>query len=176
MGEEDVYYFDIKEFMKKGHSFKDYICPDTFEFKKDYFKMGNRYGRVLYLKEYATFLKDDIASELTDLNRNMMLSIDINPMTTDEALKLVEGKRLGVEKNIADWQRRQNEHNNFSAIIPYEFEQQREVIKDMLNDITNRNQKLFVCNIIIAHTADSKEELDSDTETIITNARKRLCK
>ena len=46
----------------------------------------------------------------------------------------------------------------------------------MLNDITNRNQKLFVCNIIIAHTADSKEELDSDTETIITNARKRLCK
>ena len=54
VGEEDIFHFDIKEFMKKGHSFKDYICPDTFEFKSDYFKMGDRYGRVLYLKEYAT--------------------------------------------------------------------------------------------------------------------------
>ena len=45
-----------EEFMKKGHSFKDYICPDTFEFKSDYFKMGDRYGRVLYLKEYAVEL------------------------------------------------------------------------------------------------------------------------
>ena len=33
--------------MRKGHSFKDYICPDTFEFEKDYFRMGDRYGRVL---------------------------------------------------------------------------------------------------------------------------------
>ena len=48
VGEEDLYKFDIKECMRKGHSFKDYICPDTFEFKADYFKMGERYARVLY--------------------------------------------------------------------------------------------------------------------------------
>lgn len=50
VGEEDLYKFDIKQCMRKGHSFKDYICPNTFEFKSDYFKMGDRYGRVLYLK------------------------------------------------------------------------------------------------------------------------------
>ena len=40
------FHFDIQESMRKGHSFKDYICPDTFEFEKDYFRMGDRYGRV----------------------------------------------------------------------------------------------------------------------------------
>jgi len=25
--------------MRKGHSFKDAICPDTFEFEKDHFVM-----------------------------------------------------------------------------------------------------------------------------------------
>ena len=68
VGEEDLYNFDIRTFMKKGHSFKDYICPNTFEFKSDYFKMGDRYGRVLYLKEYASYIRDDIITELTDLN------------------------------------------------------------------------------------------------------------
>ena len=50
--------------MRKGHSFKDYICPDTFEFEKDYFRMGDRYGRVLFLREYASYIKDDMIAEL----------------------------------------------------------------------------------------------------------------
>ena len=54
------FHFDIQESMRKGHSFKDYICPDTFEFEKDYFRMGDRYGRVLFLREYASYIKDDI--------------------------------------------------------------------------------------------------------------------
>ena len=45
VGEESSFHFDIKETRKKGHDFKDYICPDTMEFEKDYFKMGNRYGK-----------------------------------------------------------------------------------------------------------------------------------
>ena len=47
---------------KKGHDFKDYICPDTMEFEKDYFKMGNRYGRVLFLREYASYIKEQYGS------------------------------------------------------------------------------------------------------------------
>lgn len=174
-GEENSFSFDLIKSMKKGHSFNDMICPDTFEFKSDYFKMGDRYGRVLYLKEYATYLKDDIASELTDLNKNMMLSIDIKPMSIEKAIREAEKRRLGVEKNISDWQRRQNENNNFSAVIPYSLEQQREASKEMLNDLTNRNQKMFLCNLIIVHTADSKEELDSDTENLKLAAGKYLC-
>jgi len=46
--------------MRKGHDFKDYICPDSFEFEKDYFRIGNRYGRVIFLREYAAYIKDSI--------------------------------------------------------------------------------------------------------------------
>ncbi|MCB6490513.1 class B sortase [Dorea sp. 210702-DFI.3.17] len=58
VGDESSFHFDIKETRKKGHDFKDYICPDTMEFEKDYFKMGNRYGRVLFLREYASYMND----------------------------------------------------------------------------------------------------------------------
>ena len=89
-GEESGFHFDIQESMRKGHSFKDYICPDTFEFEKDYFRMGDRYGRVLFLREYASYIKDDMIAELTDMNRNLMLSIDVIPVPTDEAVQQAE--------------------------------------------------------------------------------------
>ena len=67
VGEETSFRFDIKETRKKGHDFKDYICPDTMEFEKDYFKMGDRFGRVLFLREYASYIKDSMVAELTDM-------------------------------------------------------------------------------------------------------------
>lgn len=174
-GEEDLYNFDMKATMQKGHSFKDYICPDTFEFKADYFKMGNRYGRVLFIKEFANFIRDDIISELTELNKNMMLSIDMKPVPMEEAIKMAENKRMGVETNIARWQKSQNENNNFSAEIPYELQKQREESKEFLDDLVTRDQKMFLATITIVHTADTKEELDNDTETLKSIAGKHLC-
>ena len=70
--------------------------------------MGDRYGRVLFLREYASYIKDSMVAELTDLNRNLMMSIDVVPVPTDEAVREAENRLLGVETNITNWQRRQN--------------------------------------------------------------------
>ena len=174
-GEETSFHFDIHETMKKGHDFKDFICPDTAEFEKDYFMIGNRYGRAFFLKEYASYINDSMVSELTDLNRNMMLSVDIIPIPTDEAVKEAENRRLGVETNITNWQRKQNANNNWSSIIPYDMEQQRNDSKEFLDDLTLRDQRMFLVVITVIITDDTKEKLESDTEAIKQIASKNLC-
>jgi len=174
-GEETDFNLDLSITMKKGHDFKDYICPDTFEFEKDHFRMGRKYGRVIFLKEFASYIKDSMVSELCDLNRNMMLSLDIIPIPTDEAVREVENRLLGVETNITNWQRRQNQSNNFSALVPYDMEQQRKESKEFLDDLTTRDQRMMFAVLTMVHIADSKEQLDSDTETLLTTARKHLC-
>ena len=165
----------VEDARKKGHDFKDYICPDTMEFEKDYFKMGNRYGRVLFLREYASYIKDSMVAELTDMNRNLMMSIDIVPVPTDEAVKEAENRLLGVETNITNWQRRQNANNNFSATVPYDMEQQKKEMKEFLDDLTTRDQRMMFAVITMVITADSKEQLENDTEALLTTARKHLC-
>ena len=172
VGEESSFHFDIKETRKKGHDFKDYICPDTMEFEKDYFKMGDRYGRALFLREYASYIKDSMISEL---NRNLMLSIDVIPVPTNEAVREAESRLLGVETNITNWQRRQNANNNFSATVPYDMEQQKKEMKEFLDDLTTRDQRMMFAVLTMVHTADSKEQLDNDTEALLTTARKHLC-
>ena len=174
-GEETEYSFDLRECMKKGHSFKDAICPDSLSFEKDHFIMGGKYGRVLFLKEYASYIKDSMITELTTLNRTMMLSIDVIPVPTDEAVREMQNRLLGVETNVTNWQRRQNNNNNFSAIVPYDLEQQRKETREMLDDLTTRDQRMMFAVVTLVHLADSKEELDSDTETLPSTARKHLC-
>ena len=175
VGEETAFNFDFISNMRKGHSFKDYICPDTFEIKDDYIKIGNRYARVLFLKENANYIKDSMVAELTDINKNSMMSIDVIPIAMDEAVREAENRRLGVETNITNWQRRQNANNNFSAIIPYDLEMQREQSKEFLDDLITRDQRMFMSVLTMVHTAETKEELDNDTEEILTIARKNLC-
>ena len=174
-GEEGDFHFDARDMMRKGHDFRDYICPDSIEKNSDYLKLGEKYCRVLFLKDYASYIKDGMVTELTDFNRNMMLSIDILPVPTDEAVKEVENRLLGVETNITNWQRRQNANNNFSAVIPYDMELQRKEAKEFLDDLTTRDQRMMFAVITMVLTADSKEQLDSDTEAVQSVARKHMC-
>ena len=174
-GEEDAFHFDLSQSARLGHSFKDAICPDSVERFADHLKLGDKYCRVLYLKEYANYIKDEMVNELTDLNRNLMLSIDILPVPTDEAVREVENRLLGVETNITNWQRRQNQNNNFSAVIPYDMELQRKESKEFLNDLTTRDQRMMLCVLTLVIMADSYQQLQSNTESIQAVARKQMC-
>ncbi|HCI84167.1 MAG TPA: TraE family protein [Lachnospiraceae bacterium] len=174
-GEESPYVFDVIEASKRGHDFKDFICPDFIEKHSDYLMLGKKYVRTLYLKDYANYIKDSFVAELTELSHNMMLSIDIIPVPMDEAIREVENRLLGVETNIANWQRKQNRNNNFSALVPYDMELQRKESKEFLNDLTARDQRMMLGVITMVIMADSLEELEQDTESVLATARKHMC-
>lgn len=169
-GEEELCHVNIKEMMRNGHDFRDYVAPDSYEHHSDYFRVGNRYGRALFMRTYGNWMNDDVVDKLTSLNRNMMLSIDIVPVPTEEAIREAEAKLFGVATNITNWQRKQNQNNNFSAEVPYDMELQRKEAKEFLDDLVVRDQRMMQVVLTMVLTADTKEQLDSDTKTILTDA------
>ena len=173
-GEESDFAFDLKDSRRKGHSFKDYICPDSIEIQKDHIVLGERYARVLFLKEYANFLKDDFVTELTTRCKNMMLSIDMLPLPTGKAVREVETRLLGTETNITNWQRKQNANNNFSAEVPYDLERQRQELREFLDDLSSRDQKMMLSVLTIVITADTLDELNQQTKSMQELARERV--
>ncbi len=46
----------------------DWISPQSMDFSKDCFKINERFGRVLYMQDYASYVKDDMISELCELS------------------------------------------------------------------------------------------------------------
>ena len=174
-GEEQHFHFDLKRAQALGHDFKDTIAPDCMVFKKDHFELGHQVGRVLFLRDYATSFRDDVITQMTDVPRNMMISIDIVPIPTHIAINEVQKKIMAIESNIARWQKRQNSNYNFSATIPYELEQARIEAKELLDDLMNRDQRMMRALVTIAHLADNLEDLEQDTKTLETIGQGRAC-
>lgn len=167
--------FDIHQKARRGQHFKDWLCPSSMEFAADHFKIDDRVGQVLYLQDFASYLKDSFVSELCDLDRELMLSIDILPIPTDEAARQLQNTLLGVETNVTNWQRKQNANNNWTAVVPYDMELQRKETKEMLDDLTTRDQRMMFGLVTLVHMADTKKQLDDDTESLLSVARKHLC-
>lgn len=175
LGEEVHYHLDLKQTMRKGHDFKDYICPDSMEFDKNYIKIGDKYCRTFYMREFASFIKDSMITEFMDLPKNMMLSIDMLPIPTDEAVKIINKLILGTETDKARFTRKQTNNGNFTADIPYDLEQRSKELHEFMDDLTSRDQRMLFATVTIVIIADSLEELDEDTESILSIGRKHIC-
>ena len=171
-GEEQFYKFDLDGTMRLGHSFKDYIAPDGMKFLSDHFELGGKVGRVLFMRGYSSYIKDDMITSMADFPRTLVLSIDLLPVPTDEAVRDVQSQIMGIESDITRWQQRQNARNNFTATVPYELEQQRAETKEFLDDLSTRDQRMVYANVTLLHMADTLEQLNADTETLLS---KSLC-
>lgn len=174
-GEEQYFTFDQTAAIRRGLDFKDLICPDGMRFRASYFEMGDKVGRVLFLKDYASYIKDSMISALSDFPRSLMLSIDILPIPTDEAVKEIQSRIMGIETDITRWQQRQNDKNNFTAAVPYDLEQLRGEAKEFLSDLTERDQRMMFAVVTLVHIADSLEQLDADTDALFSIGREHLC-
>ena len=140
------------------------------------FHHGQKFGRVLFLKDYPNFLKDETIARLCEFPQNLMLSIQIVPVPMEEAVADMQKRVLAVETDITRWQQKQNANHNFSAEPPYEMQQMRQEMKALLDDLTSRDQRMVLVLVTLVHLADSYAQLNSDTEAITATARGDLCR
>ena len=176
IGEEEHFSFDFATLAQRGQDFKDNICPDSICFRSSFFEMSDsKVGRVLFLKNYPSYLDDGFMKELTDLSRNLTVSVDLQPIPTDVALKRIQNKSLAVETDLTRWQNKQNQYNNYSAIPPMQLTEARDNMREFLDDLTTRDQRMTLAVLTVVHIADNKEQLDADTDTIQSIAGSKNC-
>ena len=166
-GDEQNYNLDFELLQNQGCDIRDYICPDSMEFENDYMKINDKYCRVIFLRNYGTFVSDDTIAELTSINRNLMLSVDFLPTPTDEATKEVDKVLLGIQTEKANYNRKQVQNQNYGA-TNYDLEQREAEILEVKNDMRNRDQRLYSTLITMVITADTKQELDNVTDTVFS--------
>ena len=172
--EESSFRFDLAEMRSRGYDFRDYICPDSVLQKPDYLMLGRQYARMLWVKKFATQAWDSTLYELTsELDRKMLVSIDVVPVPNGTALRTVRNKSLGVDTNIARWSRRQIDNGNITATTPYELEKQREEVSATLDAMERQDQRLFMMEILFVQIADSLEQLEIDTQALTARALER---
>lgn len=166
---------DFHLLKNQGMTTKDIIAPDSFMFKRDYFTMGDKFGRVLYINQLPTFLNDKFLARMSDFSFNMLLTINLQSVTSRDALRLVRRQLTGMESNKIEQQKKAIKSGYDASMISHDLKNSLLEAEELLDDLVNRNQKMYLVNILIVHLADSLEDLNRDTNLIHGTAQKSLC-
>ena len=168
LGEENSFDFDIREAKKVGADFRNDLCNGMMQFYPDYFKDEKKFCRALFIKKYPSSLSDRFLNEITSLPVHSITSIDVVPIPKDMTTKVLQKKYLGIESDIIKQQRVRNKNNDFSSEISYNKRIEKKEIEEIMDDVRENDQCLYYVSVTIILMADSKEELDSMTETVET--------
>lgn len=171
----EIKNFDIVEMAKMGLSTKDIIAPTSMSFKEGYFTMGDMYGQVLYLHSIPSFLSTDIITDITSLPYNLLTSFHLYSLPQDEALKIIKRRMTNVNANVVESQKKASKSGYSPDILSPDLLKAKTDVEKTYEDLTSRNQKLFMMTLVVAHFAKTKEELEKNSKAIQMVASKRMC-
>lgn len=175
-GNEDnlpIEQIDLENLSKAGLTTKDMIAP-SFNFQSDYFRMGDKWARALYIKNLPSSLSTDFMADLSGLPFNFTASFTIVPISQDKALKQIGHQLTNIRSDVIKAQKDATKAGYSSDLISPELLFSQEQTAALLEDMKTNNQKAFYFNAVIMHYADSKEELKKDTESIISLGNRYL--
>lgn len=167
--------FDLTETKKQGLSTKDQIAPMSFEFSRNQGMVGEQYFQATLLTNFPSRIKDDILTELTELDMKMILTLNLKSIAPDKAIRLINRQITGMESDSMDLEQDSLQKGYLRTFIPHNLESGLRNAKAMLEQLQDDNEKLFTTNILITHFANSQEALETQYEELNAIARRHIC-
>lgn len=162
-----------EEFARRSE--KMLCCPDYFEFKRDYFMYNNKYARCLYFKRLPQQVGDTLFKELIELNQSLIISKNVEFVEPSEALTLLQRKITDMKQEEITKVRKAAEASKGAFVDPIEGSQlaiDKAQAQEFLLDLQECGQKMTLCQFLVMLTADSREELEKNTEAVSIVLRK----
>lgn len=172
---QDKELFNLAWIEKQGLSLKDLIGPSSFDFSKGGMsRIGDMYASTLYLERIPTRMSTDFLNDLSAIQSNMLISLTYEAESNENAVKLVRYQMASVEAQAASVGKRNAESGYFGA-LPADLERQQNNARDLMNDITSRNQNVFYITVTVTAFGRTQDQLDEIVKNIKSVAAKHIC-
>lgn len=173
------FYFDYQRDIsaKRAQTTKDCIAPTQIDFKpdgvlNDCFKLDNGvYGQVLVMRQFGSELSDRALADLVDLPIPMCATWFVQPMEKSKAINFVRARSAWIDKEIIEEQRSAVNKGYDFQLLPQELKYSKEETEDVLDNLQNKNQRLYDFTGLVYTYAPDKEKLDQQVMRIISVAR-----
>jgi len=173
----DKFTFDYDSLFISDLKTKDFISPQSFNFtNKNTFEFGNKIGQVVYLKDLPPDLSDKLLSELSDTPISMQISMQVTSVDQDKALDLVKRKISFMDQQKIDEQLKAIKAGYDAEMIPHELRRSIVEAEELLDDLQNKNQRMFKFTMLIFISANDEDTLSENLYQISSLARKNNCK
>lgn len=175
-GEEQYFNYSYKKAEERHTDYRDYVAPDILKFDAFDFKIHNGYGSAFMVRDWGSSIKPEVLSNMMELKRVMMISIDIVPMNAVEKKRFIDDAECNAEGNISLWSKKPGSSKKAGyAVLPINLRRDREKVNLIADEVNNRNQKLFMASVSGVFLADTKEDVENCMETLKETASEGGC-
>ena len=174
-GREGEFKVDYNFLKEQGISSKDYIAPSSMVFEKKHFMIEEEYYRCLFLNNLPASLTDEFLQDLVDCEFPLITSLIIQPVAQDKALRLVKKQLTGMEANKIEAEKKAVRAGYSPETISHDLKQSLGQGEELLDDMLNKNQKMFFVTISVMVNGHTIDELEDNVKILTSKARKYTC-
>lgn len=158
-----------------GLTTKSFIAPGRFKFPSDHMLLNKRMARVLYARDYPSFLNDKLIKSLIDIGIELAISIHAQPKDISSALKEINTAEAGANMDTIKAQMKAAQKGVSNELAGSgKAKTVSEESKKWKKEIEQHDQKIFTGAIQVFIKADSQGELDEFTNRVKSAGRKHM--
>ena len=167
-GENWHFHYDAAR--KEKRNFLNDIAPTAIKPGEKELYIDGKFYRFLYVKKWpVSGIEDRFIGELTGLPYRMIVTIDCAPIRTEDTNKRLESMYMAIEQSI--YKEKQNAaKNGVVAGDNYYKQTQSDKIRSTMDSMAETGEKMFFTGLTVGLVADSMDELNEMTETVISTA------
>ena len=176
MDEQEPFQFSWDWLVPSGLSVKDFIAPSSFEFRTGhYFSVGKRIGCASFLQILAPELNDRMLADFLDMESSLIVTMHVQSVDQVKAIKTIKRKLTDLDKMKIEEQKKAVRAGYDMDLIPSDLATYGTEAKKLLQDLQNRNERMFLLTFIVINTAGSKRQLDNNVFQAASIAQKYNC-
>ena len=175
-GNREPFRFSWQDIPKTGLGTKDYIAPDSFDFRQARtFRIGQYWGAASYLQILASELSDKLLAEILELDAEMTVTLHIQTVDQLKAIKTIKGKLSDIGKMKVEEQRKAVRAGYDPDILPPDLITFSKDAAELLADLQSRNERMFLLTFTVVNLAPTRQRLENDVFTVGGIAQKYNC-
>lgn len=172
----DKLVFSFEDLKYSGLTTKEYIVPPSFNFSKPtYFKSGEVFAEVNFLQILASDIKDEMLSEFLTLEEDMVVTFHIKAIDQMEAIKNVKRKITDLDKMKLEENKKAIRAGYDIDILPSDLVTYGAEAKNLLAELQNHDEKMFLVTILFMNMSKSKGKLDNTVFALKSIANRHNC-
>ena len=175
-GSREPFRFAWKDIPKTGMGTKDFIAPDSFDFRQSRtFRVGQSWGAVSYLQILASEMSDKLLAEILELDAELTVTLHVQTVDQLKAIKTIKGKISDIGRMKAEEQKKAVRAGYDMEILPPDLISFSKDAAELLADLQSRNERMFLLTFTVVNLAPSRQRLENDVFTVLGIAQKYNC-
>lgn len=150
----------------KGRSYDEWLSGQA----------GKPTIRGMTISEYPQQLDDKFISALLQQVPYIVLSIDIEPVETEDAFKEIDNAQMKTDAEKVRFNKKSVENLDFTSSVPQRTQEQDRIIANIRKEMTENDQQMFLSLLTVTYFADTLEDLALETDALKTTAANYNCR